>query len=237
LAELRHRLAWLVPAPRAFRVLARASNYDRAGARRARLPPASPPSTASGSAAPTCSIGLRRGQAAGEGDRPLPPAKTSALSLVWAVLELSSRGWRRITMTPRGGAEIERLRRGQASEPAQSSTTGGGDRSLGSRQAGLRPNDFTQTMGRHPAEYGRRLRGMASRSGNGTPRQYRAFRTGISHPDDGVPARADRGFADPVALSSTKPGNFPASALRRSPYSLRARVQPNRAPWSAQPER
>jgi hypothetical protein len=49
--------------------------------------------------------------------------------------------------------------------------------------------------------------------------------------------RADRRFADPVALSSTKPGNFPASALRRSPYSLRAGLQPNRAPWSAQPER
>jgi len=51
------------------------------------------------------------------------PGETSALSLVWAVLELTSRGWRGITMTPRAVAEIERLRRGQASEPDQSSTT------------------------------------------------------------------------------------------------------------------
>jgi len=39
------------------------------------------------------------------------------------VLELSSRGWRGIVMTPRAVAEIERRRRGQASEPAQRSTT------------------------------------------------------------------------------------------------------------------
>ena len=42
------------------------------------------------------------------------PGETSALSLVWAVLELSSRGWRGVTMTPRAVAEIERLRRGHA---------------------------------------------------------------------------------------------------------------------------
>ena len=40
------------------------------------------------------------------------PGETSALSLVWAVLELTSRGWRGITMTPRAVAGIERLRRG-----------------------------------------------------------------------------------------------------------------------------
>jgi putative transposase len=50
------------------------------------------------------------------------PGETSALSLVWAVLELSSRGWRGITMTPRAVAEIERLRRGHVSEPDQPST-------------------------------------------------------------------------------------------------------------------
>ncbi len=44
------------------------------------------------------------------------PGETSALSLIWAVLELSSRGWRGITMTPRAVAEIERLRRGPATE-------------------------------------------------------------------------------------------------------------------------
>ncbi len=39
------------------------------------------------------------------------PGETSALSLVWAVLELSSRGWRGVVMTPKTVAEIERLRR------------------------------------------------------------------------------------------------------------------------------
>ncbi len=29
------------------------------------------------------------------------PGETSALSLIWAVLELSSRGWRGVAMTPR----------------------------------------------------------------------------------------------------------------------------------------
>jgi putative transposase len=37
--------------------------------------------------------------------------ETSALCLIWAVLELSSRGWRGVLMTPRAVAEIERLRR------------------------------------------------------------------------------------------------------------------------------
>lgn len=50
------------------------------------------------------------------------PGETSALSLVWAVLELSSRGWRGVVMTPRAVAEIERLRRGQVTEPDQSTT-------------------------------------------------------------------------------------------------------------------
>ena len=50
------------------------------------------------------------------------PGETSALSLVWAVLELSSRGWRGVTMTPKAVAEIERLRHGQANEPDQSTT-------------------------------------------------------------------------------------------------------------------
>jgi hypothetical protein len=33
------------------------------------------------------------------------------------VLELASRGWRGITMTPRAVAQIERLRRGQTPRP------------------------------------------------------------------------------------------------------------------------
>jgi putative transposase len=51
------------------------------------------------------------------------PGETSALSLVWAVLELSSRGWRGGVMTPRAVAEIERLRRGHTNQPDQTSTT------------------------------------------------------------------------------------------------------------------
>lgn len=47
------------------------------------------------------------------------PGETSALSLIWAVLELSSRGWRGVVMTPRAVAEIERLRRGRTGEPDQ----------------------------------------------------------------------------------------------------------------------
>src|ERR671915_1400226 len=43
------------------------------------------------------------------------PGETSALSLIWAVLELSSRGWRGVVMTPKTVAEIERLRRQRAS--------------------------------------------------------------------------------------------------------------------------
>ena len=39
------------------------------------------------------------------------PGETSAPSLIWAVLELSSRGWRGVVMTPRSVAKIERLRR------------------------------------------------------------------------------------------------------------------------------
>src|SRR5215207_1140085 len=50
------------------------------------------------------------------------PGETSALSLIWAVLELASRGWRGITMTPRAVAEIERLRRRRAHVADQRST-------------------------------------------------------------------------------------------------------------------
>jgi putative transposase len=39
------------------------------------------------------------------------PGETSALSLIWAVLELSSRAWRGVKMNPKTVAEIERLRR------------------------------------------------------------------------------------------------------------------------------
>jgi transposase-like protein len=42
------------------------------------------------------------------------PGEPSALCLIWAVLELASRGWRGVVMTPKAVAEIERLRRGLA---------------------------------------------------------------------------------------------------------------------------
>jgi putative transposase len=42
------------------------------------------------------------------------PGEIWALCLIWAVLELSSRGWRGVVMTPRAVAEIERLRRSPA---------------------------------------------------------------------------------------------------------------------------
>jgi putative transposase len=47
------------------------------------------------------------------------PGETSALSLIWAVLELSSRGWRGVVMTPRSVAEIERLRHRQRTATAE----------------------------------------------------------------------------------------------------------------------
>ena len=50
------------------------------------------------------------------------PGETSALCLIWAVLELSSRGWRGVVMTPRAVAEIERLRRSPAAETDEPST-------------------------------------------------------------------------------------------------------------------
>ncbi len=46
------------------------------------------------------------------------PGETSALSLIWAVLELSSRGWRGVRMIPKTVAEIERLRRELRHAPA-----------------------------------------------------------------------------------------------------------------------
>jgi putative transposase len=51
------------------------------------------------------------------------PGETSALSLIWAVLELSSRGWRGVKMNPKTVAEIERLRRELRDIPAPPATT------------------------------------------------------------------------------------------------------------------
>jgi putative transposase len=46
------------------------------------------------------------------------PGETSALSLIWAVLELSSRGWRGMVMSPKTVAEIQRIRREQKTTPS-----------------------------------------------------------------------------------------------------------------------
>jgi putative transposase len=51
------------------------------------------------------------------------PGETSALCLIWAVLELSSRGWRGVVMTPRAVAEIERLRRNPAANDKSKHST------------------------------------------------------------------------------------------------------------------
>ena len=58
------------------------------------------------------------------------PGETSALSLIWAVLELSSRGWRGVKMNPKTVAEIERLRRELRQRQPSPSTARyqGGDR-------------------------------------------------------------------------------------------------------------
>ena len=45
------------------------------------------------------------------------PGETSALSLIWAVLELSSRGWRGVVMTPKTVAEIEHIHRHKNNTP------------------------------------------------------------------------------------------------------------------------
>jgi len=50
------------------------------------------------------------------------PGETSALSLIWAVLELSSRGWRGVKINPKTVAEIERLRRQLRTNPAPPAT-------------------------------------------------------------------------------------------------------------------
>jgi hypothetical protein len=123
-------------------------------------------------------------------------------------------------MTPRAGAEILRLRPGQANEPAQSSTTGGGDRSLGSRQAGLRPNDFTRTMGRHPAEYARRLRGMAAH-GAVTARR-------------GSIARLEQGFrTQTMASRRERTEDSPTRWRFRPPSAGTFRLQPCGGPRTA----
>ena len=68
------------------------------------------------------------------------PGETSALSLIWAVLELSSRGWRGVVMTPKTVAEIERIRRPQHNAPTDNPA--GGERRLASTPADATPGQF-----------------------------------------------------------------------------------------------
>ncbi|MDQ3895326.1 MAG: transposase, partial [Actinomycetota bacterium] len=79
------------------------------------------------------------------------PGETSALCLIWAVLDLASRGWRGVTMTPRAVAEIERIRRALAAgeplpEPAVDEEVIAAE---DDDEAERRPSTFTRTMGRH----------------------------------------------------------------------------------------
>ena len=68
------------------------------------------------------------------------PGETSALSLIWAVLELSSRGWRGVKMNPKTVAEIERLRRQLREDPGPTATVRrGGDRRITSAASGATP--------------------------------------------------------------------------------------------------
>jgi hypothetical protein len=46
------------------------------------------------------------------------PGETSALSLIWAVLELSSHGWRGVVMMPKTVAKLECIRRQQTNTPS-----------------------------------------------------------------------------------------------------------------------
>jgi putative transposase len=85
------------------------------------------------------------------------PAETSALSLIWAVLELSSRGWRGVEMTPKAVAESERVRRQQT----DTSTTKTEEAIAAEHPppAELRPHPSTRKIGRHPYRRERRQAG------------------------------------------------------------------------------
>jgi putative transposase len=59
------------------------------------------------------------------------PGETSAISLVWAVLDRASRGWRGLTMTPTGTRLLQDLRRSLLDPPRKlrlpATTTAGAD--------------------------------------------------------------------------------------------------------------
>jgi len=47
------------------------------------------------------------------------PGETSCISIVWAVLDRASRGWRGLTMTPAGLRQLQDLRRSLLQPPRQ----------------------------------------------------------------------------------------------------------------------
>ena len=47
------------------------------------------------------------------------PGETSCISIVWAVLDRASRGWRGLTMTPAGLRQLQDLRRSLLHPPRQ----------------------------------------------------------------------------------------------------------------------
>jgi hypothetical protein len=75
------------------------------------------------------------------------PGEISALSLIWAVLKLASRGWPGVAVTRRAVAEIERLRRALAADELLSGPTADEDVIAASddNDTELRPNRFTRT--------------------------------------------------------------------------------------------
>jgi putative transposase len=82
------------------------------------------------------------------------PGETSALSLIWAVLELSSRGWRGVKMNPKTVAEIERLPRElhTNTSPPTSADTEEVIAAQHPPRAELHLSDFTRGLGRDPLE-------------------------------------------------------------------------------------
>src|ERR671937_114559 len=71
------------------------------------------------------------------------PGETSALTVIWAVLELSSRGWRGVEMTPKTVAQLERIRRRAANDEENQPSTKEVVAASNRVQAELRRNGFT----------------------------------------------------------------------------------------------
>jgi putative transposase len=101
------------------------------------------------------------------------PGETSALSLIWAVLELSSRGWRGVKMNPKTVAEIERLRHELRTSTPSTDEVDPEQliAALDSTPAELPPSEFTPQLGRDHLEVAALHRGPAG----GGPRMSRTI--------------------------------------------------------------